>query len=98
MGLEFPPHLLEPRYPPLKFEGTGKNPERQEKPHPHQVVVYDDEVLVPDLGTDQVWRLLKDAEGRWNIQGSVAGEPGAGMRHVVVHGPSALSLKFGSCY
>lgn len=91
MVLDHPPHLLEPRHPPLKFEGSSTHPERQEKSHPHQVVVHNDELLIPDLGTDKVWRLSKDAESRWNIKGFVPGVTGAGMRHIVVYGMSIYS-------
>ena len=33
----------------IKFNGTGPNPDRQEASHPHQVVEYGNEYLVPDL-------------------------------------------------
>ncbi|KAG9118777.1 hypothetical protein FRC07_006537, partial [Ceratobasidium sp. 392] len=50
-------------YPAVKFSGSGPNPSRQTSPHPHQVIEYGSEYLVPDLGSDKVWRLTKSSSG-----------------------------------
>lgn len=58
--------------------------------HPHQVLHHPirEELLVPDLGTDRVHRLLKDDKGLWTLRGEVTIKPGGGPRHIVVHGMS----------
>ncbi len=69
------------------FQVTGSGPDasRQSEPHPHQVVVDGDVVLVPDLGTDRVHRLGIDAAGKISIVGEpVVLPPGSGPRHLVV--------------
>jgi 6-phosphogluconolactonase len=68
----------------LSFTGSGLDPERQERPHAHQTLIVDDEILVCDLGTDRIHRLRVDGSGRF----SRAAEPihlpaGAGPRHAV---------------
>lgn len=75
---------LGPATPLLQFEGSGPDPERQLSPHPHHIVEYGEELLVPDLGSDKVWRLTKNAETRgWEIAGAVDQVPGSGPRHAV---------------
>jgi 6-phosphogluconolactonase (cycloisomerase 2 family) len=48
-------------------------------------VQFADEVLVPDLGSDKVWRLVQDGN-TWTIKGSIDQAPGSGPRHLVVAG------------
>ncbi len=48
----------------LSLEGSGPDPERQEASHAHQVVFDAGEVLVPDLGSDRIHRLVLDRDGR----------------------------------
>ena len=43
------------------------------------------EILVPDLGSDKIWRLGQEGS-IWAIKGSIDQEPGSGPRHLVVHG------------
>ncbi|KZV96506.1 putative isomerase YbhE [Exidia glandulosa HHB12029] len=69
--------------PTLQLEGSGPVPGRQDVPHPHQVIEHGDELLVPDLGSDKVWRLTKAASGGYEIAGSVDQGPGSGPRHAV---------------
>jgi hypothetical protein len=38
-----------PAYPGITFNGSGPNPSRQTSSHPHQVVEYGNEFLIPDL-------------------------------------------------
>ncbi|GAB3397277.1 lactonase family protein [Humibacter soli] len=67
-------------------EGSGQDAERQEAPHPHQVVF--DSVggvlAVPDLGIDSVIFYRLEA-GRAVERDSLALLPGTGPRHIVFH-------------
>lgn len=78
-----------------RFELRGSGPEidRQAGPHAHQVVVDGDEILVCDLGSDEVQRLRLSPEGAF----APAGEPvrlaaGSGPRHLVVIGDHLVVL------
>ena len=67
--------------------GSGPDTERQEGPHAHQVVLDGDEVLVADLGTDQVHRLRVEPDGGLVEAGPAVPLPaGSGPRHLVVLG------------
>lgn len=69
----------------LDFTGTGPDAGRQSEPHPHQVVVDGDLILVPDLGTDRVHRIGVDADGKLGRAGDpVLLPPGTGPRHLVL--------------
>lgn len=58
---------------------------RQEAPHSHQIVIHGDEIIVPDLGSNVVWR-LRYSDGQWETVRSVNGfEEGDGPRHAVLH-------------
>ena len=72
----------------LQLHGAGPNKVRQEGSHPHQVVLLDetDELLIPDLGTDQVRRLKKISDGTWIQHSHINYELGGGPRHVAYHG------------
>jgi len=77
--------------------GKGPNPTRQEAPHPHQVVVHerDNELLVPDLGADIVWRFNISKDGLLQDQERhIQYEAGGGPRHVVLHGEHPPPLFF----
>lgn len=66
------------------LEEPGPNPDRQEAPHPHQVVLDPTGafVVVPDLGADLV-RVFAVGEGASLLEGEALGvEPGSGPRHV----------------
>lgn len=68
-----------------RLEGSGPDPERQEAPHAHQVVVDGAEVLVADLGTDRVHRLALADDGSLEEAGPAVRLPaGSGPRHLVV--------------
>ena len=77
-----PSHHFNPKYSPLSHP-------RQESAHAHQVVIHGAEVLVPDLGSNKVWRLRLGGQediSRWVVNGEIGGlEDGDGPRHVVVH-------------
>ena len=63
----------------LSFTGSGPDEDRQDGPHPHQVLPVDDEVLVCDLGTDRIHRLRVDASRRFSPRRG-ADPPAAGLR------------------
>jgi len=93
------PYLLSPNPWTLSmpFEHVGLNKARQESSHPHQTVFNplndrEDELLVPDLGADKVWRLTKRSDGQWAIRGQVDLESGGGPRHVVARGNTLYTL------
>lgn len=68
-----------------RFAGSGPDTERQQGPHAHQVVFDGDELLVPDLGTDRVYRLRLDGAGRFGEAGPAVVLPsGSGPRHLTV--------------
>ncbi|KZP28433.1 putative isomerase YbhE [Athelia psychrophila] len=71
----------------IKLSGSGPNQERQLGSHAHQVIFHPEreELLVPDLGGDKVWRLLKGDDGKWDVHGHVAYAPGGGPRHVAFY-------------
>jgi 6-phosphogluconolactonase len=67
------------------FEGSGPDLERQQTPHAHQVVPGGPELLVCDLGTDQIHRLGLDDGGRFLRLAPPIGLPaGSGPRHLVL--------------
>ncbi|PPQ76349.1 hypothetical protein CVT24_008118 [Panaeolus cyanescens] len=79
----------------VQLSGTGPNKERQEGSHPHQVVYHEayEELLVPDLGADAVYRLKKSPkDGSWKLAGHIGFEAGGGPRHVVVYDNSLFTL------
>ncbi|PVG00800.1 3-carboxy-cis,cis-mucoante lactonizing enzyme [Serendipita vermifera] len=65
----------------LQFTGSGPLP-NQRSAHAHQSVAYNNEILVPDLGSDLVRRLTKSGS-TWSQAGSVSFPAGSGPRHVV---------------
>lgn len=85
------PYFTPARSFTLKFNGTGPDKGRQEASHPHQVILHPhrDELLIPDLGADKTWRLVKGASGTWEIAGHVSYKPGSGPRHVAFYSASA---------
>ncbi|KAF8511462.1 Lactonase, 7-bladed beta-propeller-domain-containing protein [Gautieria morchelliformis] len=52
--------------------------------HPHEAVEVGDQLFVPDLGADKVWRLNKTSAGTWNITGFITQPTGSGPRHMIV--------------
>ncbi|KAI5116803.1 hypothetical protein M0805_007015 [Coniferiporia weirii] len=55
--------------------------------HPHMAVQNGEEVLVPDLGADRIWRLVQASPrtpGAWNIQGLIEQPSGSGPRHIAL--------------
>ncbi|KAG9011827.1 hypothetical protein FRB94_007553 [Tulasnella sp. JGI-2019a] len=70
----------------LTLQGSGPNTARQASPHPHEVLEYvtGQQLLVPDLGSDKVWRLIKGTSGTWQVGGFVQQALGSGPRHIAV--------------
>lgn len=61
--------------------------------HPHSTYEFGQELLVPDLGADKVWRLAEDgAPGAWKIQGSIDQPQGSGPRHAVIQDNTLFTL------
>ncbi|KAI9772581.1 MAG: hypothetical protein M1839_002433 [Geoglossum umbratile] len=69
------------------FAGPGPNPERQEAPHPHQIVVdpTGNYILVPDLGSDlvHVFSINKATGELTKRDPPLKAEAGSGPRHAV---------------
>jgi len=93
------PYLLSPNPWTLSmpFVHVGLNKARQTSSHPHQIIFNplnhrEDELLVPDLGADKVWRLTKRSDGKWTMRGHVDMEAGGGPRHVVARGNTLYTL------
>lgn len=80
---------LQPHVQLVGHEGYGVNVERQEMPHPHQIVFSPDEKLVfsPDLGTDRLYQYTfngstaTDVLTPANDPGYVTVDDGFGPRH-----------------
>ncbi|MBO0870373.1 MAG: lactonase family protein [Micromonosporaceae bacterium] len=71
----------------VQHHGHGPRTDRQEGPHAHQAHVDGDRVTVVDLGLDRLCHYrLEATTGRLAATGETVVRPGAGPRHVVVHG------------
>ncbi|KAF9047665.1 Lactonase, 7-bladed beta-propeller-domain-containing protein [Panaeolus papilionaceus] len=89
------PNILPPTTASVQLSGTGPNKDRQEGSHPHQVVYHEEyeELLVPDLGADAVYRLKRSPkDASWKLVGHIGFEAGGGPRHVVVYENSLFTL------
>jgi 6-phosphogluconolactonase len=71
----------------FRYDGRGPDEERQGAAHAHQAVLVKDPdaLLVPDLGTDRVWRHRIDPDGRVGEPQPIILPPGTGPRHLVAH-------------
>ena len=79
---------IQPRSALVRHEGSGPNRQRQEKAHPHQVVVdpTNQFLCVPDLGIDQVVIYKIDLDrAELERHGSGVCPPGSGPRHMRFH-------------
>jgi len=53
--------------------------------NPHMSLEVGDEILVPDLGGDKIWRIGRNGEpGNFKVQGQIDIDAGAGPRHIAV--------------
>jgi 6-phosphogluconolactonase len=76
--------------PPLgsaKQSGTGPDPERQQRSHPHSVTETGagNVAIVADLGTDRLISYRIAPDGRLTLLCEFAAKPGAGPRHLALH-------------
>ena len=84
--------------PPLKFPFVYENkdapdPQRQDEPHPHQVVeAANQDLFVPDLGGDRIWVVRREGLDELVIKGYLQCPGGSGPRHCVVSADGALGL------
>ncbi|KAG2109314.1 Lactonase, 7-bladed beta-propeller-domain-containing protein [Suillus discolor] len=81
----------------MSFEHVGRNKARQSSSHPHQIILNplnqtEKELLVPDLGTDKVWRLTKWNDGKWSIHDHIDFEAGGSPRHIAARGNTLCTL------
>lgn len=65
--------------------GDAGNAGRQEAPHPHQILETEDgHILVPDLGTDSVYRYSVSVQGALTDAGLTKVSAGTGPRHAAL--------------
>ncbi|WP_191060928.1 lactonase family protein [Geminicoccus harenae] len=78
---------LGPATASVAHAGSGPNRERQERSHAHCAIELPGHgnILVADLGLDQVVTYRLDADGQLQKVGTCATAPGAGPRHLAVH-------------
>lgn len=81
-------HSIGPAACILRHTGSGANPQRQESPHPHQILFAPDgvHVYVADLGLDRLVCYRFDPESGWLEKDpwpDIPGKPGQGIRHGV---------------
>ncbi|MFF8845446.1 lactonase family protein [Streptomyces sp. NPDC015127] len=72
----------------VRYDGHGPDPDRQTRPHPHQVLPDPSGrwVIAVDLGTDAVRVHAHDrATGRLTVHRETALPPGTGPRHLAFH-------------
>ncbi|KAI9063641.1 putative isomerase YbhE [Trametes sanguinea] len=61
--------------------------------HPHMALEVGEEVFVPDLGADTIWRLARSGgPGQFKIQGQIDQPKGSGPRHIVVRGDQLYTV------
>ncbi len=83
-----PDGSLAPLADQARHAGTGPDPERQQGPHPHQVILAGSLVVVVDLGLDRlVAYRLDPGTGALTVAADpfARTHPGAGPRHGVAH-------------
>ena len=81
-------HALGPAACVLRHTGRGTDPQRQQSPHPHQILPAPDGVhlYVPDLGLDRLVCYRFDSRTGWLTKDGwqdIPGLPGQGVRHGV---------------
>ncbi|KAF8586774.1 putative isomerase YbhE [Ramaria rubella] len=73
-------HFVTDPAPPLITFNPAPNP----LSHPHEGAEVGDQLFVPDLGSDKVWRLNKTRAGTWEITSFITQPSGSGPRHMIV--------------
>ncbi|MBW4717452.1 lactonase family protein [Saccharothrix sp. SC076] len=71
----------------VTHQGSGPDPDRQDRPHAHQVAVdpAGEHVLAVDLGADAVFSYRLGANGKLTRVATAKLHPGAGPRHLAFH-------------
>jgi len=77
---------------PLQFDSSNSSsptitfpPPAATVSHPHMAVEVGNELLIPDLGGDKIWRLGQTGgPGVWSIHGQIDQPAGSGPRHLAV--------------
>jgi hypothetical protein len=55
--------------------------------NPHMSLEFNDEIFVPDLGGDKIWRIVRNGPpGNFKVQGQIDVDKGTGPRHIAIHG------------
>jgi len=57
--------------------------------HPHMVLEYGEELFVPDLGADKIWRLNVNS---YQIHGSIPQPKGSGPRHIAIYNDRLFTI------
>ncbi|KAJ7719095.1 hypothetical protein DFH07DRAFT_898853 [Mycena maculata] len=53
--------------------------------NPHMSLEFNEEVLVPDLGGDKIWRIVRSGPpGSFKVQGQIDVDKGTGPRHIAI--------------
>jgi len=81
----------------LQHEGSSVNKLRQEKAHPHAVVIDENfnNIFVTDLGTDKVMVYhIDEHNGKFEgeLRQAVILPPGSGPRHIIVHAETKFAF------
>jgi len=91
------PHLDTTSLKVLKLDGPpGPNQERQDQPHAHEIyeLLGSEELLVPDLGGDRVYRLRRSSEtGHWALYSFISYPAGYGPRNAAVYNGILYTLQ-----
>ncbi|KIJ49189.1 hypothetical protein M422DRAFT_161791 [Sphaerobolus stellatus SS14] len=66
--------------PPLITFNPAPNP----LSHPHEGAEVGNQLFVPDLGADKIWRLNRTSPGNWQITSFIQQPSGSGPRHLIV--------------
>jgi len=74
---------------------SRRNQARQEASHAHQAILHptSGDLLVPNLGADDVCRFQKGDTGKWESVKSIQYKTGGGPRHVAFYRISNSSLR-----
>jgi len=70
-------------FPPVGSSGVS---------HPHETVPFEDELFVPDLGGDTVWRLVPNQDGIFSIGGEIKQPTGSGPRHAAIYNDILVTI------
>lgn len=61
--------------------------------HPHMTLAFGNELFIPDLGADTIWRLGRDGLlGHYKVHGALPQPQGSGPRHIAIYGDRLFTL------